>query len=104
MEIHCLADFYTLFGFKFEYHQHGNSPMHYSCTLGNLVLEIYPLSKDQQTVDKNLRLGFSVDNFEYTVELLAKNQVQFQPPKMTEFGYQIVVTDPDGRKVEIYKK
>lgn len=103
-EIHRLAEFYTLLGFNFEYHQHGNSPMHYSYTMGNLVLEIYPLSKDQPTVDKNLRLGFSVENFEYTLELLTKNHVQFQPPKMTEFGYQVVVSDPDGRKIEIYKK
>ncbi len=25
-----LSNFYTLLGLKFEYHQHGNSPFHYS--------------------------------------------------------------------------
>lgn len=59
-----LADFYGLLGFTFEYHKHGNSPMHYSAKIGTMVLEIYPLTKSQTEIDKSLRLGFAIDNFE----------------------------------------
>ena len=52
-----LADFYSLLGLVFDYHQHGNSPFHYSATIGQTVLEIYPLTKSQNKADKNLRLG-----------------------------------------------
>jgi lactoylglutathione lyase len=51
-----LSDFYSLFGLTFNYHKHGNSPFHYSTTIGQTVLEIYPLTKSQTESDKNLRL------------------------------------------------
>ena len=35
-----------------------------SAKTGNFVLEIYPLTKSQTEADKNLRLGFAIDNFE----------------------------------------
>jgi hypothetical protein len=72
-----LADFYSLLGLTFDYHKHGNSPMHYSVTIGSLVLEIYPLTKSQTETDKNLRLGFAIDNFEETLKLLNKNNIAF---------------------------
>ncbi len=52
-----LTDFYSLFGLSFDYHKHGNSPFHYSASIGQTVLEIYPLTKSQTEADKNLRLG-----------------------------------------------
>ena len=100
-----LAEFYTLFGFSFEYHKHGNSPYHYSASIGQTVLEIYPLAKGQTEVDKNLRLGFGIDNFDAVVEQLKAFKVSFSmEPIQTEFGYMAIVVDPDGRKIELYKK
>ncbi len=40
-----LASFYSLLGLVFDYHKHGNSPFHYGATIGQTVLEIYPLAK-----------------------------------------------------------
>ena len=99
-----VVDFYSLLGLKFDYHKHGNSPYHYSTTIGNMVLEIYPLASNQLEPDPYLRLGFTLDNFEETVEQLKSNDVAFSEPIHTDFGFLTVVTDPDGRKIELYKK
>lgn len=99
-----LVEFYGLFGFTFEYHKHGNSPYHYSASIGQTVLEIYPLAKGQTEADKNLRLGFSIENFDSVIEQLKPLEVPFSmEPTQTEFGYMAVVADPDGRKIELYK-
>jgi lactoylglutathione lyase len=99
-----LAEFYSLFGLTFDYHRHNNSPLHYSTKVGNLVLEIYPLAKNQTETDKNLRLGFAIDNFEETLNILKSNNIPFSEPALTDFGFISIISDPDGRKVELYKK
>lgn len=100
-----LAHFYTVLGLNFEYHQHGKGPMHYAATIGNAVLEIYPLAKKQNEPDKYLRLGFTLDNFEATIQQLKELQAVFiSEPTATDFGTMAVITDPDERKIELYKK
>jgi predicted enzyme related to lactoylglutathione lyase len=104
-DIKKLADFYSLFGLTFHYHKHGNSPFHYSATIGLTVLEIYPLTKSQTAADKNLRLGFGIDNFDETIETLKKLEVPFSlEPTQTDFGFMAIISDPDERKIELYKK
>jgi len=98
-----LVDFYSLLGLNFEYHKHGNSPYHYLALLDKTVLEIYPLSKSQVEADKNLRLGLGINNFEQTISKLKENQILFTEPAATDFGFMTIVTDPDGRKIELYK-
>lgn len=51
-DIDRLASSYELFGLEFEYHKHEKSPYHYSASIGNTVLEIYPLAKGQAEPDK----------------------------------------------------
>lgn len=100
-----LADFYSLFGLTFDFHKHGNSPFHYSTSIGQTVLEIYPLTKSQTEADKNLRLGFGIDNFDQTVLTLKELQVSFLlEPTQTDFGFMAIISDPDERKIELYKK
>jgi predicted enzyme related to lactoylglutathione lyase len=99
-----LAAFYQLFGLIFAYHKHGNSPYHYSAQIGQMVLEIYPLAKEQPVPDKNLRLGFTINNFDETLAALTTHQVAFSTPVQTDFGFVTIITDPDGRKIELYKK
>ncbi|QEC75502.1 VOC family protein [Mucilaginibacter ginsenosidivorax] len=100
-----LAKFYELLGFTFDYHKHGDSPYHYSATVGETVIEIYPLIKSQTEADKSLRLGFEIDNFDTIIELLKENNIVFAAqPVLTTFGLMSVVIDPDGRKIELYKK
>ena len=98
-----LADFYNLFGLIFEYHKHGNSPFHYTASMGQTILEIYPLAKDQLEPDANLRLGFEVVNFSEITHKLKDHEVRFiSEPAITDFGFMAIIADPDGRKIELY--
>jgi lactoylglutathione lyase len=100
-----LAVFYTNLGFNFEYHKHGKSPFHYSALIGTTVFEIYPFTKSQIQADKELRLGFSLTNFDFTIpQLKSKGVIFISEPMQTEFGYTTTIEDPDGRKIELYKK
>jgi len=104
-DIKRLADFYSLFGLTFDYHKHGNSPFHYSATIGQTVLEIYPLMNSQTEADKNLLLGFGIENFDQTILALKELQIPFSlEPTQTDFGFMAIISDPDERKIEIYKK
>jgi lactoylglutathione lyase len=99
-----LADFYTSLGLSFEYHRHGTGPWHYSAHIGRTILEIYPLSKTQMKADEYLRLGFSIDQFDTTIELLRSKNTRFvTEPTQTEWGLMAIIEDPDGRKIELYK-
>ncbi len=98
-----LSAFYSLLGFTFDYHKHGKSPYHYSATIDKLVLEIYPLAETQTEPDRHLRLGFEVNDFDETIKALQDNNVEFTKPTTTDFGLITIVSDPDGRKIELYK-
>lgn len=99
-----LAEFYSMLGVEFEYHKHGRSPLHYSGKVGDLILEIYPLTKLQQQTDPNLRIGFQLDDFDSVITQLKNKKISFiSEPTQSEFGYMAVVKDSDGRKVELYK-
>jgi lactoylglutathione lyase len=86
--------FYQLLGFSFVKEKHGNGPAHYSCEQDDCVIELYPNS-DKLPTDNN-RIGFKVSN-------LAKILEKVVVAESYEFsGVTIhVVTDPDGRKIEI---
>ena len=100
-----LSAFYELMGMKFEYHQHGKGPWHYSTEIEKTVFEIYPLMKYQDTPDKSLRLGFTVQNLDELIVNLKKENVEIvQEPKESEWGTFAIIKDLDGRKIELKKK
>jgi len=76
-DIKQLADFYSLLGLTFDYHKHGSSPYHYSASIAQTILEIYPLAKNQSQPDENLRLGFGIDNFDETIQKLKGLNCQY---------------------------
>ncbi|WP_373553592.1 VOC family protein [Haliscomenobacter sp.] len=99
-----LAQFYTQLGCTFEQHRHGKGPLHYSCTLAQAVMEIYPLAKGQVAADPNLRLGFEIEHFEEVLEKLIEQGAKLiQAPYESEYGWMAVVEDPEGRKLELYR-
>ncbi|GAB3209420.1 hypothetical protein SAMN02745673_01882 [Marinactinospora thermotolerans DSM 45154] len=76
--------FYTALGLHFEREQHGRGPQHYAAVLDDgSVFEIYPAA-DRRT--GAVRLGLSIDG------TLA------HPPLGAG---RHVLTDPDGRKVDV---
>ena len=63
------------------------------------------MTKNQTEPEKNLRLGFGIDNFDETVQKLKELEVLFSlEPTQTDFGFMTVIADPDDRKIELYKK
>ena len=63
------------------------------------------MTKSQTDADKNLRLGVGIDNFDQTILTLKELQVQFSfEPTQTDFEFMAIITDPDERKIELYKK
>lgn len=94
----AIAEQYTTLGLKFDYHQHGNGPFHYSCELNDFVFEIYPASANYP-VDSSIRLGFSIPVNEYKRSNIENVWKIIAPLSKTEWGDQLVLEDLDGRKV-----
>lgn len=97
-----LKNFYeVLLEVKFEYHKHGNGPYHYSSIIGGIIFEIYKSSENYKQND-SLRLGFMVSKLDSVVDRLAKSNYEvFSYPTIKEWGYQSIIIDTDGRKLEL---
>lgn len=79
-------NFYRGLGLTFATEQHGQGPRHYAAVLADgSVFEIYPARPDRRTGD--LRLGLAV-NGSTTAPPLAPGRH--------------LLTDPDGRVVEVH--
>lgn len=97
-----LAEFYTILGMEFSYHQHGSGPFHYSAEIEDFVFEIYPLLKSQSVADKSVRLGFTVEGLKFVIESLeSKGHTIIKQPFHSEWGYMAIIADLDGRKIEL---
>jgi len=100
----ALAAFYACLGIRFEYHQHGNGPLHYAAEINGIVFEIYPLPSGT-TTDTTLRLGFTVDDLNKSIEKIKSFGAKIvKEPASGEWGYAAVIEDPDGRKIELTEK
>ncbi|MFN3650970.1 MAG: VOC family protein [Armatimonadota bacterium] len=99
-----LCYFYHAVGMELSTEQHGSGPRHYSVRLGELVLELYPLPSGAAAERSDLRLGFAVGDLHATLLRLRRigTDVRSQPTD-TEWGLRAVVSDPDGRSVELYQ-
>lgn len=96
---------YELLGCKFEYHRHGAGPFHYASENDGLVFEIYPLTKSMNAADKSIRLGFDIEKLELKMKGLENSNWQIiSPLSQTEWGLTAVMSDLDGRKVELKNK
>ncbi|GAA4183965.1 glyoxalase/bleomycin resistance/extradiol dioxygenase family protein [Streptosporangium oxazolinicum] len=78
--------FYTGLGLTFAKERHGAGPEHYAATLGGTVFELYPAG-GRRPVTGSLRLGFTVP---------AGSTVRTLTPG------RHVLTDPDGRVVDLH--
>ncbi len=56
-------------------------------------------------VDKSIRLGFIVDNLEKVIAKLEKQNIKIvKAPSKTEWGFQAIIKDIDGRKIELTQR
>ena len=102
-DIEKLATFYSVLGFAFVRHRHGNGPEHLSSAIGEAVFEIYPAASHGEST-ASTRLGFSVPSLTAALEQLrGLNASVLAEPSDTPFGRRAVVKDFDGHKVELYE-
>jgi lactoylglutathione lyase len=97
--------FYKTFGLEFVHEQHGNDPVHYSCELGDTVIEIYPgkpgSAPDRKAAGATM-IGLRVENIDQIVHALESGgTVILSAPQDGPWGRRAVIQDPDGRAVEL---
>jgi predicted enzyme related to lactoylglutathione lyase len=99
-DIDKAKDFYERIGLSFVSERHGGGPLHYSATLGSMVLEIYP--RKAGAVCGPIRIGFRIAALDAIIERLrlagARNT---REPHESPWGRRAVVEDPDGNRVEL---
>jgi catechol 2,3-dioxygenase-like lactoylglutathione lyase family enzyme len=97
--------FYSTFGLEFDQERHGQGVIHYACTLGTSTIEIYPGSNGSAISPVQsgaTMLGFRVANINAVLIKLQEIGYTALPTiQSTPWGRRIVLTDPDGRKVEL---
>lgn len=86
--------FFSALGAVFAPEKHGSGPQHYACTLGLLVLELYPAGRRNIS---HLRLGFVVDDLARTLEQVR----HLGGTVLSESAGHAVVVDPDGNRIEL---
>jgi lactoylglutathione lyase len=97
------ARFYDLLGVKFLREQHGSGPEHLACSLGGIVLEIYPQTGVSH--EPSVRIGFDVPSVATAVQVVRDNGgVIVTPPKESPWGLRAVVADPEGHRVELIER
>ena len=93
---------YEYLGFSFDYHQHGNGPLHYASEQDGFVFEIYPLTKSMEKADHSIRLGFDIENLKTKInDLKETNWIITSELTETKWGLTAVIQDLDGRKIEL---
>ena len=93
-DLEASREFFSALGAEFNPEQHSTGPRHYSCTLGGVVLELYPAGS-RNTSD--VRLGFVVRDLARTLEQVR----HIGGTVLSESAAQAVVVDPDGHKLEL---
>lgn len=96
--------FYQALGLALIEEKHGNGPVHYSCTLGPTVLELYPGTSPAMHAPTEM-LGLSVGDI--SAVLTALDLAGFTLPinkPSADNSDHIKVVDPDGRKVLLYPR
>jgi len=97
-DIQVSKAFYERFGFTFIKEQHGKGPVHYSTQTNGIVLELYPGNPTEKT--DNIRLGFSCASLAQ-LESVDKHPIPVNDFQSENNTHIIVVTDPDGRRIEL---
>jgi len=97
-DIEKSKEFYKKLTLSFVKEQHGKGAIHYATTLGDMVLELYPLGSG--TVD-NTRLGFTVNS---SKSILEDETIELVSEYLFNGKTTYVIVDPDGRKVEIVEE
>jgi lactoylglutathione lyase len=89
--------FYETLGLQLTLEQHGNGLKHYSCDLGGVTLELYPLAARSTS---GLRLGLVVSDLGRVMTSL-RSKAMAVTMRSSEGTASATVTDPDGHQIEL---
>ncbi|MBI2102685.1 VOC family protein [Candidatus Woesearchaeota archaeon] len=96
-----MRQFYEqLLGMPFQEEQHERGRKHYSCRLGDVLLELYPRRTDDAGTDQ---LGFTVDSLDRILECIEEKYVRHGPFD-TMYGRGLLLRDPEGRLIHLEEK
>jgi catechol 2,3-dioxygenase-like lactoylglutathione lyase family enzyme len=84
--------FYETIGLQLNPERHGAGSKHYSCSLGAVVLELYPFTGKSTS---GLRLGLVVSNLEDILESLKAKKTAVTATD----GATATLADPDGHQI-----
>jgi lactoylglutathione lyase len=90
--------FYEAIGLRFEEQQHGQGPVHLSANVGEMVLELYPLSTKSTA---GLRFGIRVPSVASVLKALAQVEATAIVRVREEAPKTALLRDPDGHDVEL---
>jgi len=97
--------FYCALGLEFAEERHGSGPLHFSSEVNGTVVEVYPGAEGSAPPRQSggaTMLGFRVGSVDTTVTSLQQLGAQVvSTPKNSDFGRRAVVSDFDGRAIEI---
>jgi catechol 2,3-dioxygenase-like lactoylglutathione lyase family enzyme len=99
-QLQANQDFYERLGIEFEAGQHGSDPYHLSGKLGETVFELYPCESKAQVTQ--CRLGLMLTAGQHISDK-TKQELNDMAEAVHPFENgqtYLVMTDPDGRKVE----
>ena len=94
--------FYESLGLMFVAERHGNGPEHFSSTLGETVLELYPRSSAGAI--STIRLGFAVDDLASVQARAVTCGGVEKSAQSTLWGLRAVLIDPDGNRVVVVQR
>ncbi|MDG4827222.1 VOC family protein [Asanoa sp. WMMD1127] len=99
-----LVGFYRdTLGLPLAEEQHGDSPVHWSCELGDVHFAVHPAEDGEPTAPGAVQLAFMVFDLDRLVAWLTDQGIALCYPP-TEFGEESRITavrDPDGNLVEL---
>lgn len=99
------AFYEKLLNVSFTPEQHGNGPRHYSSQLGDILVELYPTTQKENSMQKSVkdRLGFSVDDLDHLCDRIDLKYIKTEMYEI-ENGRAMELRDPDGRTVYVEEK
>ena len=106
-DVLAALEFYRLLGLDFVQEQHGSGPIHHSCELGGIVMEIYPQkssapSASAPSAEQTTMLGLGVASLDEALSRLEAVGVKPKlAPQDADWGRWSDVTDPDGRTIQL---
>jgi lactoylglutathione lyase len=97
--------FYRALGLEFVEEQHGTGPVHYSCQLNGMVIELFP-GKPGTALDRRnagaTMIGFQVYDLDIVLEnVSAMGATILTAPQVNNWGRRAVIQDIDGRAIEL---